>query len=525
MTFQIPEGAPNYRYMLYIRSNNQKNYAFRNAGALYPMRPGVRKIRIGIDIESISIPTSELTEILLRKDLVETFLLARNAKTKPESWVSVLQIDRWYSWEYVDTDSAPKNLDVCEVPVVGYKNDNLVIGTYGTFAPIYSELDAMTSKDFDRSHEIALEDRHRGSALAAAAEALELDLIVSEHLASERADLNGNDVVLSIKPKSLYPLFGQYLRLTWNSEYSVKSGRLLQGGSWTMVNEANSISDMYSTGIKHNAPFLAYLKFQCDFQNHTVLGESLDGIITRLSRASKALDVLLGSLSNHFGRDENDADITELIAEAFDRMLVYLMGALDKFARIKPHLFDTSKHPKDQVNGTLASRYELLDFIENLRYTDTRELLEGQKFAWIVRSFRNQIHSVPLRHSYVHSRSYGSATTVALIIYSPENFGISQDSLNQSQFDSLGIWSPDNRNQKAKPEYVADIATLSTTLFQEVLRYLNSISRMVLLGKPNTGESASPHPVIGSLETAFESEITEKFVDSPYRRMFGWSEQ
>ena len=201
--------------MLYIRPNNQKNYPSRDVGALYPLRPGVRKFRIGIDIESIGEPTSELTEILLRKDLVETFLLVQNAKTKPESWALALQIEQWYSWEYVDAESAPKNLDVCEVPVVGYENNNLVLGTYGIFSPIYSELDATVSKDSDISNEIALEDRHRGAALAAASEALEIDLIVSEHLASERADFNGNDVVLSIKPNSLYPLFGQYLRLTW----------------------------------------------------------------------------------------------------------------------------------------------------------------------------------------------------------------------------------------------------------------------------------------------------------------------
>ena len=524
MTFQIPEGAPNYRYMLYIRPNNQKNYPSRDVGALYPLRPGVRKFRIGIDIESIGEPTSELTEILLRKDLVETFLLVQNAKTKPESWALALQIEQWYSWEYVDAESAPKNLDVCEVPVVGYENNNIVLGTYGKFSPIYSELDATASKGPNTSNEIALEDRHRGAALAAAAEALEIDLIVSEHLASERADFNGNDVVLSIKPNSLYPLFGQYLRLTWNSEYSVKSGRLLQGGSWTMVNGASSISEMYATGIKHNAPFLAYLKFQCDFENHTVLGESLDGIITRLARASKALDVLLGSLSNHFSSNENDADVTELTAEAFDRMLVYLMGALDKSARIRPHLFDTKKHPKDEFHGTLASRQELHDFIDKLECADVQDLLEGQKFAWIVRSFRNQVHSIPLKHSYVHSRSYGSAVTIALIIPNLEDFGIVQDSLDQSQLDSLGIWSPGNRNQKAKPEYVADIATLSTTLFQVILRYLNSIARMILLEKPKSSDETSPHPVIGSLDPAFESEITGKFVDSPYRKMFSWVE-
>ena len=189
---------------------------------------------------------------------------------------------------------------------------------------------------------------------------------------------------------------------------------------------------MYATGIKHNAPFLAYLKFQCDFENHTVLESHWMGL-SQIGQSFKASWMYFGSLSNHFSSNENDADVTELTAEAFDRMLVYLMGALDKSARIRPHLFDTNKRPKDESHGTLASRQELHDFIDKLECTDVQDLLEGQKFAWIVRSFRNQIHSVPLQHSYVHSRSYGSAVTVALIIPSLEDFGIVQDSLDQSQ--------------------------------------------------------------------------------------------
>jgi pimeloyl-ACP methyl ester carboxylesterase len=74
----------------------------------------------------------------------------------------------------------------------------------------------------------------------------------------------------------------------------------------------------------------------------------MEAIALRLSRAARAVDHLLAALSNGTSTDTQRSDTSETAAEAFDRMLLYLCAAMDRYARVIRTLFDATLEPENQ---------------------------------------------------------------------------------------------------------------------------------------------------------------------------------
>ena len=127
------------------------------------------------------------------------------------------------------------------------------------------------------------------------------------------------------------------------------------------------------------------------------------------------VDHVLAALSNGTSTEMQRSDTSETTAEAFDRMLLYLCAAMDRYARVTRTLFDTTLDPNNQ-RGSLTSTVELQSFIQRFEPTDTKQLESLASFAWVIGQLRNRIHALPLDTQHQLSRSYGSSSTVAITL-------------------------------------------------------------------------------------------------------------
>jgi hypothetical protein len=253
------------------------------------------------------------------------------------------------------------------------------------------------------------------------------------------------------------------------------------------------------------------------------LVRSMEAIALRLSRAARAVDHLLAALSNGTSTATQRSDTSETAAEAFDRMLLYLCAAMDRYARVIRTLFDTTRDPENQ-RCSLTSTDELRSIIAKFEPMDATHLESLGSYAWVIGKLRNRIHSLPLDTQHQLSRSYGSSTTVAITLDGLSELDPASTPLNQGQLDRLGVWNAQSSNPFHPRAYAADIATLATTLFRETLRYVEDFSHFIIRNKPLATITTPRHPVLGCwaddsrpMPDAMPNELL-------YREMLGWAE-
>ena len=99
----------------------------------------------------------------------------------------------------------------------------------------------------------------------------------------------------------------------------------------------------------------------------------MQAIALRLSRAARAVDHLLATLSNGPSNDMQRADTSEITGEAFERVLLYLCAAMDRYARVTRTLFDMNLD-LDEQRCSLTSKDELKSVISKFEQTDTTHL-------------------------------------------------------------------------------------------------------------------------------------------------------
>src|SRR5699024_6253258 len=224
MTLTIPDDEPRFRFMRYVRPH--RGSAGKDKGALFPIRPGLRKIRIAVDVDTLSLQSEELMRVLAREEEVEVFLLVQNSASEPREWMSELGLPQWYKFNFTTVDESPKMGDTSEVEISGYENGEIVLSTRGSFFDVYSQLDHRVYDSLEGSGGISLTDRHRAAALACAAEAIAADVTVTNSPTAGRSDVSDNDIILSLTPSQLWPLFGHYLRVTGNQVLDYSRGSL-----------------------------------------------------------------------------------------------------------------------------------------------------------------------------------------------------------------------------------------------------------------------------------------------------------
>ncbi|ETA93369.1 hypothetical protein [Mycobacterium avium] len=522
MSIDVPDDAPRHRFMRYVRPPTDSVSA-RDLGALFPLRPNTRKLRVAVDVQTLTEPTPELLRVLARDEDVEPLLLVQNEETEPATWMQALGCPRWYQFEFTTVEDAPTFMDSSTVGVSGFEDGMRTLATSGNFFSVYAMLDEAARAAYTDDSGITLADRHRAAALASAAGAIGADAIVTAAPTAGRDDVADNDLVVSVTPSQLIPLFGHYLRMTANPVLQVAKGRVVGGGELVQTFNATSVADLYLAGIDASVPHLTAIRLMATADGDQNLVQSMKAITLRLSRAARAVDHVLAGLSNGTSTDTQRSDTAEMTAEAFDRMLLYLCAAMDRYARITKTLFDTSLDP-DSQRGSLTSTVELKAIIDRFEPTDTTRLESLGAYAWVIGQLRNRIHAIPLDTRHQLSRSYGSSTTVALTLDGLPELDPATTPLSQDQLDRLGVWNAQSSNPFQPRAYCADIATVATTLFRETLQYLEEFSRFIIRSKPLASVTTQKHPVLGCWADdprPLPGPVPNELL---YREMLGWAD-
>lgn len=492
------------------------------SGALFPLRPNTRKMRVAVDVQTLPEPTAELMGVLARDEEVEPLLIVQNDAPEPASWMQALECRRWYQFTFTTVEDAPRFMDSSTVGVSGFEDGERRLSTRGHFFSVYAMLDEAARAAYSDDSGITLADRHRAAALASAAGALDADVIVTAAPTAGRDDVADNDLVVSVAPSQLVPLFGHYLRMTSNRVLTVNKGSLVGGGAYTQTYNAASVADLYLAGIDASVPHLTAIRLMATAGRDFNLVQSMSAIALRLSRAARAVDHLLAALSNATSNDVERSDMSETTGEAFDRVLLYLCAAMDRYARVARTLFDTTLDPENQ-RGSLTSTDELRAIIAKFEPTDAGVLESLGSYAWVIGKLRNRIHALPLDTQHQSSRGYGSSKTVAITLTGLAEFDPATTPLDQEQLDRLGVWNAESSNPFQPRTYAADIATLATTLFRETLRYLDEFSRFIIRNKVLAAITTPKHPVLGCWvnEPAMPDALPNERL---YGEMLGWAE-
>ncbi|GBF14923.1 hypothetical protein Br6_02299 [Rhodococcus sp. Br-6] len=523
MSLTVPDDIPRFRYMRYVRPPAKATGTQRDAQPLFPIQPSTRKMRVGIDVQTLPEPTAELLRVIGRDEEVDPILLVQNDAGDPTGWLRVLGSREWYEFTFTTVEDAPKFADASTVGISGHRDGERWLWTSGNFFSIYAQLDKAARKAYSDDDGLTLADRHRASALAAAAGAVGVDVIVTAAPTALRDDVADNDSVLSVTPDQLLPLFGHYLRSTGNHVLESAKGGLQGGGTFVRKYNATSVADLYLAGIDASVPHLTAIRLMATVGRDADLVESMAAIALRLSRAARAVDNLLAALSNGSSSAMQRSDTAETTAEAFDRILLYLCAAMDRYARVTQTLFDTSLNP-DKQRGSLTSTVELRSVIEKFEPTDTAELEALGAYARIIGQLRNRIHAIPLDTQHQLSRGYGSSTTVAVTLDGLAEFDPGSTPLNQDQLDRLGVWNAQSSNPFEPRSYAADLATLATTLFKETLRYVEEFSRFLIRNKTLATITTAQHPVLGCWADDPRPMPDPTGNEVLYREMLGWAD-
>jgi hypothetical protein len=298
---------------------------------------------------------------------------------------------------------------------------------------------------------------------------------------------------------------------------------LLGEGSFVQTLNAISVADLYLAGINASVRHLYAIQQMATLGRDHNLVRSMEAIALRLSRAARAVDHLLAVLSNGTSTKTLRSDTSETAAEAFDRMLLYLCAAMDRYARVTRTLFDTTLDPENQ-RRSLTSTDELRSVIAKFEPADSAQLETLGCYAWVIGKLRNRIHALPLDTKHQLSRSYGSSSTVAITLGGLSEVDPATTPLNQDQLDRLGVWNAQSSNPFHPRAYAGDIATLATTLFKETLRYVEDFSHFIIRNKPLAAITTPKHPVLGCwaddprpMPDALPNELL-------YREMLGWAD-
>ena len=166
---------------------------------------------------------------------------------------------RWYQSTFTTVTEAPKFADSSTVGVSGYEDGRRRWRPPGT-SSAFTHSDEAARAGYSDDAGITLADRHRASALASASGAIGADVIVTAAPTAGRDDVADNDLVVSVTPNQLVPLFGHYLRMTGNPVLKTTKGQLVGRGSFVRTYNATSVADLYLAGIDASVPHLTAIQ-------------------------------------------------------------------------------------------------------------------------------------------------------------------------------------------------------------------------------------------------------------------------
>jgi hypothetical protein len=480
MNITIPSGQPAWRFMRYIRPPDGTT----KIEPIYPLRPATRPIRLGIDVETVPEPPNGLLSgFLSREELLEVHLVVPKNLEAPTAWKDVSVNAAISEIGFASIRDSIRSLDTAQFFVrTTYNRDRRSRHT-ANFFPAYQRLDERASPAGLRP--LTLDQRHRAAAYAAACKVIGIDVLVTQMPTAARSDVSDNDLVASVTPDEAVPLIGHYLRMTSNPVVAIERGSLVGGGTWETTESAGTLVNLYDWGTVSGLPYFdAASSFAAAAQGGPDTAEAFSSIRIRLSRAAKALDQLLASLSNPV-EGKRIEDVSEAAAESFDRELLYLSAVFDIFGRAYQVMVDPARDSnKDRgsldsrtfIDKEVATQYDaaLLDDVSRLRV-----------YAWLCKQLRNHIHDGVLAVDAHPGRSYGSSKTVAVNLGRiPEMAPGTDNGMTQVHYDAIGVWRTEPVSFFEPASIVADIATTGVSLMRAGLEYVEAFTKLIVRNKP-----------------------------------------
>lgn len=505
----IPSDGPHSKFLRYARAVAKEH------PQLFPVTPANRPLVVGLDLATLGPQPTDYPDLVhvLRRDVVTPTLLmfCDDDAGLAEAWMQACEVEEHYVIDLTDRASAGRFMDAIEFGVSKMRGEERRGYRKCRTFDIYSEIDAHDAPTTD----LTVEDRVRAAVLAATGFGLGTDVIVSLAPSVGRADVGDNDIVTTVTPDDLHPVFGHYLRMTGNrtvAEYRYSA----TFGNVTEKIEPPSLTKVYDIGLS------SLLSWFDAFRMVTggLIGDAqalaeIDTIQIRIRRAARALDEVIAALSRTNGRDAAPStDTIEFVSEAFDRELLYLMAVFDGYGRAFVRWLDPTTGR--DVRKSLHSSKTLDDYVDTnypgaLQLTRLHEL---QRFAFTCSQLRNRIHDAVLPTGSFTNRTYGNSQTIAI------DLGQTDVELTQELVDRLGVWQGQSPTIFGQPTTVAEIATAAVELFSASLEYVDLFTYLIMCNKPVDAPNAAK--LLGSVnDTGFrppEPHPTEAL----YRQLFRW---
>ncbi len=511
----IPEGQPNYRFMRYVRPPEPAPARRQVEPPLFPIVPAVRRLRVGVDVETMPEPPEGYLVPLLCRDEISAELITTRGQQVPRAWTDALGGDALvHSLGFTSVAEAGRMGDAVEF-WVDSKGPEIDASAAVRFFDLHQHLDAANLPA--GAEALPIEVLHRAAAHAAAARRVGLDAIITSAATAGRSDIADNDVIVSVSPNEAVALIGHYLRMTANPVIAIRRGRLA-GGTWEETTTTGSVTRLYEEGVLSAMTYFDCLEPIAVQHAAPRGGSRCPAVQLRRIRAAQAYDTLLAALSNPLKGDRG-TDVMEAAAEAFDRQLLYLSAVYDILGRGFCVLKDlTAAKPAQQ---SLDSEQFVQKQLEPVYSAEALvEVKRLQKYAWVCKQLRNHIHDGVLPIGPSLGRVYGSDQNLAINLDQIPRLDVESSGLSQEHYDALGAWG-------AQPHVfgptvtVADLATAGFILLRTGLEYVEVFAKLLLANKPDGLTHASS--IFGCVA------IPEDFGPLPlpptaeyHRALFGW---
>jgi hypothetical protein len=503
-TMVIPSHAPESKFMRYARAVSSER------SQLFPIVPATRPMVVGLDLRTLGLNPGdygELVHVLRRSEVTPKALLFVDDNPQlADAWMRACEVEDRYVIDYTDPQSADQFMDALEFGVSTMRGDERREWRNCRTFDVYSVIDGHDAPTSD----LGLEDRIRAAVLAAAGYGLGTDVIVTLAPTVGRADVGDNDIVTTVTPEDLQPIFGHYLRMTGNRTVSER-----RSGGFVQKMEPPSMAEVYDIGLYSLLGWLDMFRVVAQKMGKVEAVAEIDTVQARMRRAARALDEMLAALSRANGRDvAPSADTIEFVSEAFDRELLYLMAVFDGYGRAFVRWLDPTTG-KD-VRKSLHSQKTLDDYVDP-NYPGAPQLTrirQLQRFAFTCSQLRNRIHDAVLPTGSFLNRTYGSAQAIAI------DLGQTDVELTQELVDRLGIWQASLSDSIfSQPTTVADIATTAVELFVASLEYIDLFTHLVMCNNPISAPNADE--LLGKVtDTGFRPPPHP--TEAHYRQLFGW---
>lgn len=488
----------------YRRSQRDKASAAEDSGDLFGLRPSPRKLRVLLDIETISTEAQGdvdgLLTGLLKYNNLDVLRVEVNEAREPESggrrrsaardgFVEVWETTSQKGWSAYPG----RQYSLAIEGERRHFDGSSTLGWRGSVHPDQAMFDALqvfASLDDEAKAGMTQEDVERAVLLSEIARAIEFDLVISETITTGRVDLPPNDRANVVSRLAAVPIIAHYLRR--QHQYIINpQGRVVMSRK-NFYQEAVSV---VAPGVRHWLGKVQRAALRDPNASAAYLDEA-NALIGRLLRALKARDDLIASIGAI-----QTADVADDGADALDRVLVSLCGAVDVIARSLHKALrlpgserNAKFHAEDWYRKKFRAAYAGVEGIEDL------DRVQGY-LAGMFR-LRNTIHSVALQavgSVTADPRTFVRVNVGRLDIVVPQD---AVDVLDTSEGGGLEHWGA----RRFGSVVLADLGALMDAAVRTTLEFIDRVCVII-----------AREPITDKEDVLCEEIIRVKPDDAPYK--------